>query len=182
MYADEEWRAAVLVLVDCAADPSVVLTRRALTLRSQPGQISFPGGMREAGESAVQTALREANEEIALDPAWVEIVGELEPARAGTRTLAIVPVLGRWDGVGEVMPSDSEVAEIYRVPLSVLADPARRFMALRDGVQIGPAFIVDGLVIWGFTARVLDWVVRDYGAEQPWDHSDWREVPAEFRR
>ncbi|MFC5281895.1 NUDIX hydrolase [Arcanobacterium canis] len=180
--SQDRLQAAVLVLVDRAADPSVVLTRRAFTLRSQPGQMSFPGGMRDAGESAEETALREAWEEISLDPTDVEICGRLAPAQAGNRLLDIVAVLAQWDGEGDITPSDSEVEGIYRIRLSTLARSENRFTATRDGVEVGPAFLVDGLVVWGFTARVLDNLLCKYGYDEPWNTHDVREVPGDFRR
>ncbi|MGV9189355.1 NUDIX hydrolase [Arcanobacterium canis] len=180
--SQDRLQAAVLVLIDRAADPSVVLTRRAFTLRSQPGQMSFPGGMRDAGESAEETALREAWEEISLDPASVEICGRLAPAQAGNRLLDIVAVLARWDGEGDIAPSDSEVEGIYRIRLSALARSENRFTAMRDGVEVGPAFFIDGLVIWGFTARVLDNLLREHGYDEQWDTDDVREVPSDFRQ
>ncbi|MDR3300026.1 MAG: CoA pyrophosphatase [Candidatus Accumulibacter sp.] len=138
--------------------PTVVLTRRAAHLRDHPGQISFPGGRVEAGDSSPeQTALREAMEEIGLAPRHVEIAGFLPEYRTGSG-YRITPVAGFLTPPFALHPDPSEVAEIFEVPLSFLLNPANHQRHSRErrgsarhffAIPYGPYFI------WGATAGII---------------------------
>ena len=115
--------AAVLVaLMDRPEGPSVLMTRRSDSLASHTGQIAFPGGRLDPGETAVDAALREANEEVGLDPSLVEVLGVGDPYETGTGFL-VTPVVGWLKGEPTLTPSPAEVAEIFEAPWSFLMNP-----------------------------------------------------------
>ncbi|MEZ0165448.1 CoA pyrophosphatase [Kineococcus sp. LSe6-4] len=165
--ADLHWRedrrlvqrftpAAVLVLLgDGPAGPEVLLTERAGTLRQHSGQVAFPGGRADPGDAdATATALREATEETGLDPAGVDVLGELPPLGLAHSGHRVTPVVAHWRERGPVGVVDpSEVARVQSVPLAELFAAERRVTG--PGGYTGPAFAVRGLLVWGFTAEVL---------------------------
>jgi 8-oxo-dGTP pyrophosphatase MutT (NUDIX family) len=171
---------AVLVLFGDGPDgPDVLLTQRSSRLRSHAGQIAFPGGAIDAGDSGpVGAALREAAEETGLDPEGVEVVGilpELFVARSGFR---VFPVLAWWWRPCPVEPANpAEVAAVARVPIAKLADPANRFTVRHPSGMAGPAFRVGDLLVWGFTAGILDRLLALSGLERPWDASRIEDLP-----
>jgi len=177
---------SVLLLFGPLADGSgedVVLTERAHTLRSQPGQVSFPGGKREPEDaSATAAALRETQEEVGIDPATVEVVADLPDIFLGPRGFVVTPVLGWWREPGGVDAIDpAEVHRAVRAPLSHLLDPASRFTVTHPSGYRGPGFEVDGLFVWGFTAGLLSAVLDFGGLTVPWDRSVERPLPDLFR-
>ncbi|WP_292051291.1 CoA pyrophosphatase [Brevundimonas sp. UBA5866] len=116
--------AAVLIAVmDRADGPTVLMTRRSDSLASHTGQIAFPGGRLDPGETAVEAALREAWEEVGLDPQLVEILGVGDGYETGTG-FAVTPVVGWLKGEPVLKPSPAEVAEVFEAPWSFLMDPA----------------------------------------------------------
>lgn len=173
-------RAAVLMLFgEGAHGPDLLITERAHTLRSHPGQLAFPGGREDPGDrDLVDTAFREAYEEVGLDPAGVTVVGELPRLWLPPSNSAVTTVVGWWHTPGPVgVVDEAEVATVLRVPLDHLLDPANRFMVRARGWK-GPAFEVgDGLVLWGFTAGIVSRLFEHVGWERPWDHSRVRERP-----
>jgi 8-oxo-dGTP pyrophosphatase MutT (NUDIX family) len=138
--------------------PDVLLIRRALSLRSHAGQPAFPGGAQDPTDGdLVTTALREANEETGLDPACVHVFGTLPPLYVPISDFAVTPVLGWWRQdcpVGVVDPA--EVASVHRVPIDALLDPAVRVLVRHPSGYIGPGFDLPDLLVWGFTAGLLD--------------------------
>jgi 8-oxo-dGTP pyrophosphatase MutT (NUDIX family) len=164
-----------------AADLDVLLQRRAATLSSHPGQVSFPGGRREPGDAdAVATALREAQEETGLDPAGVEVLATLDELPIAASNHLVTPVLGWWRSPSRVAAVDhAETVEVFRVPVGQLLDPSIRFTSTitRAGrTWKGPAFDVDGTIVWGFTAMVLDALFDATGWALPWDRGVERPV------
>ncbi len=138
--------------------PTVLLTRRTDHLVDHAGQVSFPGGRVETGDSdAVQAALREAEEEIGLSPSYVEVLGTLAPYRTITHFL-VTPVLALVRPGFTLQPDVFEVAEVFEVPLELIRDPARRQRRTRTvmGVEVGYwAYEFEGHLIWGATAAML---------------------------
>jgi 8-oxo-dGTP pyrophosphatase MutT (NUDIX family) len=150
-------KAAVLIAITDRAEPGLLLTVRREHLRTHAGQISFPGGRVEPGEEPVAAALREAHEEILLDPAAVELVGALDSYRTVTGYL-ITPVIGAVPCDLPLEPHEHEVAELFEAPLSFLLDPAnlRRQSALLQGRERHYYEIVwNGRRIWGATAAMI---------------------------
>ncbi|PKZ42205.1 NUDIX hydrolase [Kytococcus schroeteri] len=172
--------AAVLVLV---GPEGVVLTRRGSSLAHHAGQVSFPGGGVDAGETAEQAALREGTEEVCLDPASVQMVARLPRLPVAPSFRPVTPVVGWWERPHALsVGSELEVASIHVVPLGHLVDPARRFTARLPGVgRTTPGFDVDGLFVWGYTGWLLSTVLRLGGLDRPWDPRDVRDVPDGYR-
>ena len=136
----------------------VVLTRRAQTLRTHKGEVSFPGGRADPGETYLQTALREAFEEVAMDPESVEPLGELDHLTTVTRRAYIVPVVGLLPGRPDLTPNPGEVDQILHVALSELMDPeVFREEMWGSGETARPIYFFDlvGDTVWGATAALL---------------------------
>ena len=149
--------AAVLVAVTERSEPGVILTVRREHLRTHAGQVAFPGGRIDPGEDAVAAALREAQEEILLDPACVEVVGTIPPYRTVTSYL-VTPVIGVIPPDLPLEPHEHEVAEWFEVPLAFLLDPAnqQRQSALFQGRERHYYEIVwNERRIWGATAAMI---------------------------
>lgn len=170
---------AVLVLFgEGPAGPDLLFIERAATLRSHAGQPAFPGGAQDAADvSPVAAALREATEEVGLDPAGVEVLGSLPDLWLPPSRFVVTPVLAWWREPHEVGVVDAaEVAAVARVPLSELSDPANRICVTHPNGWVGPAFEVRGLLVWGFTAGLTDRLLALGGWERPWDRSRVREL------
>jgi 8-oxo-dGTP pyrophosphatase MutT (NUDIX family) len=144
----------------------VVLTRRSTDLRTHQGQVSFPGGRIDEGEDASAAALREAHEEVGLDPALVTTVGWLHPLLTMVSSSFILPVLGTLAERPHLTPNPGEVERIFDVSLADLADPAifheerwripgRVIAGSEDNSFPVWIFEVSGELVWGATARML---------------------------
>lgn len=152
-------RSAVLApLYEQDGEVHVVLTRRAWHMRSHTGEVSFPGGRQEPGETLWQTALREAHEETGLDPTAVEQVGELHHLATVTSRSSIVPFVGVLPGRPRLVPNPDEVDAILHVPLAELLEPDV-YRAERWGLpgldRPIHFFEIVGDTIWGATASML---------------------------
>ena len=162
--------AAVLIPVVARPDgATVLLTRRADTLASHAGQIAFPGGRLDPGEDAVTAALREADEEVALNPGAVEVLGLSDAYETGTGFL-VTPVVGWLKDAPQVTPSPDEVAEVFETPWDFLMDAAnhrRDFYDMEAGLRRWFWAMPWGeRYIWGVTAGILKGLhARLYGDE-----------------
>jgi 8-oxo-dGTP pyrophosphatase MutT (NUDIX family) len=149
--------AAVLIAVIDRPEPGIILTVRRPDMRTHPGQIAFPGGRLDPGESAVEAALREAEEETGLPPAKVRIAGCLDRYHTITG-YDVAPVLGLVPADIRLSPHESEVADLFEAPLAFLLNPAnhdRRTM-LFDGAERHYWEIMWGeRRIWGATAAMI---------------------------
>lgn len=157
----------------------IVLTERAHGLSHHPGQVSFPGGAREPGDTDITfTALREAQEEIGVDPDSVDVLATLPPLYLPVSEYAVTAVLGWWREPGPIGVADArEVERVVRARVSDVVDPANRFQVRHPGGWVGPAFDVDDALVWGFTAGLLSGVLDLAGISKDWDREDVRRLP-----
>jgi 8-oxo-dGTP pyrophosphatase MutT (NUDIX family) len=151
-------------------------------MRSHPGQVSFPGGGLEPEDTgAVDAALREAAEETGLDRDGVDVLGQLPSLFLPPSGYVVTPVLAQWRSPSVVAAVDrAEVARVVRAPLDEMLDPANRFVSRHPSGYLGPAFRVQGLYVWGFTAGLLSRLLALAGLERPWDRSREEDLPAEI--
>lgn len=164
--------ASVLMLLgEGAAGPDILLLRRADGLSSHPGQVSFPGGSQDHGDSGpVDAALREAIEEVGLDPAGVRPVAIYPRLFLPPSQFLVTPVLAHWERPSPIAPVDlGETAAVARVPLGYLADPANRINVQHPSGYVGPGFLVPDMLVWGFTAGLVAGLLALGGWEQSWD-------------
>ncbi|MDG1819188.1 MAG: CoA pyrophosphatase [Porticoccaceae bacterium] len=168
--------AAVLVaLINSGEIPEIILTQRAQHLSSHPGEVAFPGGMWDAEDAdLLQTALREAKEEIGLDPALVEVVATLPSASPKRRNLRVTPFVGLLENPPVLVGDPSEIGSIFTVPVSYFLDIER--YEYFDLIHRGESIRFPRLQycdnqnreyqIWGFTLRVItDMLNETLGAE-----------------
>ena len=159
--------------------PDVLLTQRADSLRSHPGQVSFPGGSLDPTDAGpAECAVREAVEETGLHADGVDVLGELPALYLPPSGFVVTPVLAYWRTSSPVAAVDQgEVARVVRVPLVELLDPANRVTTRHPSGFVGPAFTVRGLFVWGFTAGLLARVLALAGLEHPWDRERVVDLP-----
>lgn len=162
---------AVLILF--GDDRDLLLIQRASTMRSHAGQPAFPGGaVDDDDDDATAAALREAQEETGIDPTGVLVFGALPDLWVPVTNYVVTPVLGWWHSVSPVWAMDAaEVESVHRVPISELVDPANRCRVLHPSGFVGPAFAVQGLLVWGFTAGLISGLLDRLGWAEPWDES-----------
>lgn len=159
--------AAVLAAITERERPGILLIHRPSNMRAHPGQIALPGGKIDLGESPVDAALREANEELGIPPEAVRVVGESDLYRAGSG-YDITPVIGMIPPDLELQPNPSEVAQWFEAPLDFIMDPANH---KREPFEIAGRTVQTWRIdwqehrIWGVTATVLVNLSRRY---------DWR--------
>ena len=173
---------AVLVLFgDGPNGPDLLFIERAATLRSHAGQPAFPGGAQDdTDEGPVGAALREATEEVGLDPDGVDVLGTLPALWLPPSGFIVTPVVGWCRDPHDVGVVDrAEVAAVARVPIAELVDPANRLCITHPSGWIGPAFEVRDLLVWGFTAGLTDRLLALGGWERPWDQTRTRELDPE---
>lgn len=174
----ENARLASVLMLFCAPTPDddqahLLLTERSPGLKKHPGQISFPGGAQEEFDrDPTAAALREAQEEVGLDPGRVRVLGALPPAPVPISGFMVTPVIGMAGHTGPLRPQSGEVERVLPVRLETLIRPEnRRTTVLRrpGSVFRAPAFLVDGTLIWGFTGILVDRMINRLGWEEPWD-------------
>ena len=168
---------AVLVLF--SDDHDLLLIQRASTMRAHAGQPALPGGAVDPDDlDAAAAALREAREETGLDPAGVRVFGALPDLWVPVTNFVVTPVLGYWHRPVPVFAMDpAEVSSVHRVPLADLVAPANRCRVRHPSGYVGPAFTVQGLLVWGFTAGLVAGLLDRLGWALPWDQT--RVVPLE---
>jgi 8-oxo-dGTP pyrophosphatase MutT (NUDIX family) len=176
-------RGAVLMLFgEGPAGPDLLLTERAHHMRSHPGQVSFPGGSIDPGETAREAALREAREETGLDPAGVQVFAELPELWLPPSNFAVTPLLAWWREPSPVsVVSPDEVHAIYRVPLRELVEPTHRISVRHPSGWVGPAFLIGDdkdVILWGFTAGIIARLFDFLGWTEPADQEPpMRDLP-----
>jgi 8-oxo-dGTP pyrophosphatase MutT (NUDIX family) len=175
--------AAVLILIgDGPAGPEIMFVERAAGMRTHPGQIAFPGGAADLGDhDLADTALREAAEETGVDRTGIEVLGALPPAYVEVSGFDVTAVIAWWRQPSPVAVMDSrEAASIDIVPVAVLTDPVHRARVQHPSGYTGPAFEVNGHLIWGLTAHLLDGVLDLAGWQRPWDRRRVVPIPARY--
>jgi 8-oxo-dGTP pyrophosphatase MutT (NUDIX family) len=164
--------AAVLVpLYVDAGELWTVLTKRTETLPSHRGQIAFPGGGREIGEDAWGAALREAKEEVGIDPAKVLRLGELDEVESPA-SFRVIPCVGAVPFPYEASLNEAEIAEVFSVPLTAFANPRlveERAVSIDGRERMLRIYHVGNRQIWGLTARVLQNLLIRLGIESEGD-------------
>lgn len=172
-----EKQAAVLMLFsgsetsfDLPNDASVLLTHRSPTMRSHSGQIAFPGGRIDPEDTnAVDCAFREAWEETGLDRRTATPLAQLEEVHIRATGYPVYPILGHWHSPSPVaVVSPDEADEVFDAPVYDLIDPANRLMVGWRRWK-GPAFRINGYVIWGFTGGLLSAIIDQAGWAKDWD-------------
>lgn len=162
--------AAVLVAITDRPEPGLILTQRSAGLRKHAGQIAFPGGrVDEQDPNEIAGALREAQEEIGLLPGMVDIIGTSDRYHTFTG-FDIVPVLGVIPPDLPLFPQESEVAELFELPLSFVLNPAnrnRRTIEFQGSERQYYEIFWEGRRIWGITAAILANLSRRLGHDQP---------------
>ena len=157
-FPDARASAVLIALADGPDGANVLLTRRSLDLRTHRGEVSFPGGRIDAGETPAQAALREANEEVGLDPSTVVLFGELDHLSTVVSRSYIVPVVGRIPAVIPLVPASPEVERVLWLPLSELVRPDT-YRSERWGSsptdRLLHFFELDDETVWGATAHML---------------------------
>lgn len=162
-------------------DADLLLTVRASTLRHHAGQAAFPGGASDPEDDGpVGTALREAREETGIDVTRLYPLATMERTFIAPSRFHVVPVLAYSPDPGPVtVINEAETAIVARVPVRAFVNPANRLTVYRSAFGrrwAGPAFLLNQMLVWGFTGQVISAVLDVAGWTQPWDTSDIREL------
>jgi 8-oxo-dGTP pyrophosphatase MutT (NUDIX family) len=162
-------------------DADLLVTVRASTLRHHAGQAAFPGGAADPGdEGPIRTALREANEETGIDIGRLAPLATLEKMFIPPSGFHVVPVLAYSPDPGPVAVVDeSETAVVARVPVRAFINPENRLMVYRrENTRrlAGPAFLLNEMLVWGFTGQVISAILDVAGWAKPWNTDDVREL------
>jgi 8-oxo-dGTP pyrophosphatase MutT (NUDIX family) len=163
------------------ADADLLVTVRASTLRHHAGQAAFPGGATDPGDRGpVHTALREATEETGIDATRLQPLTTLERMFIPPSGFHVVPVLAYSPDPGPVSVVDAgETALVARVPVRAFVNPENRIMVYRKENtrrSAGPAFLLNQMLVWGFTGQVISAMLEVAGWARPWDTDDVREL------
>jgi CoA pyrophosphatase len=162
---------------DGAPDPgpdgaAVLLVQRSDRLRAHPAEVTFPGGSLADGEGPRAAAVREAGEEAGLPAGGLRLVGTLPVLRLAWTGYLVTPVLAHWPGPApELVPDGAEIVRASWVPLASLAEPAGRFQVRYPTGYVGPAFLVAGMLVWGFTGSLIGWLLRLAGRDRGFDQT-----------
>ena len=171
---DESTRKGAVLILFSGQDqaPEVLITLRSSQMRSHAGQPSFPGGAIDlTDKDVISAALRESEEEVGLRSESVEVIGLLPELWLPPSNFHITPVVAWWRQPHEIYPqSHEEVVRAENISLLELADPANRANVRHKSGYIGPAFNVAEMLIWGFTAGIIDRILHHSGYEREWDH------------
>jgi 8-oxo-dGTP pyrophosphatase MutT (NUDIX family) len=163
--------AAVLAPVLLDPEPAIVFTVRSAALSRHAGEISFPGGLQEPGESLAETALREAREEIGLDPSTFRMLGALPAVHTFVSGILVVPFVGTLDRSPAFVVNEQEIDEVLTLEVERLVAVEREvsFDDRPDGrVWRGFAYVLDGHTVWGATGTMLHSLLEMLRKEVSW--------------
>ncbi|MGZ8629538.1 MAG: NUDIX hydrolase [Actinomycetota bacterium] len=162
--------AAVLAPIVLEPEPSVVFTVRAAALSRHAGEISFPGGLQDPGETLAETALREAHEEIGLDPSLPRLLGALPPVHTFVSGILVVPFVGTLDLAPAFRVNTAEIDEVLVFGVERLASAERTVTYDRPdgGAWRGFAYELDGHTVWGATGWMLHTLLETIRRETTW--------------
>ncbi|MBI3965277.1 MAG: CoA pyrophosphatase [Chloroflexi bacterium] len=167
----EAREAAVLMLLQSIdGEPNVLFTKRTVGLKEHSGEMCFPGGSVETGETLLETALREVEEELGIRERDVAVVAALDPVNTYTTNFNVTCFVGRLWPTADFVPEPKEVAEVVYVPLSFLLDPESLRVEVYDtpqGEREVYFFNYGEHEIWGATARMLKQFLDRYDAADP---------------
>lgn len=174
--------AVLMLFAEGSSGGEILLTERSHTMRSHPGQVSFPGGSLDPGETPVQAALREAEEEVGLAPSAVEVFGALPQLWLPPSNFAVTPVLGWWARPSSVrVTSPAEVHAIHHVPIAELLEPEHRVTVRHPRGYTSPGFLIGpdkDVILWGFTGGIIARLFDFLGWSRPWDATRVRDLPS----
>lgn len=164
-------------------DLDILLQRRSSDMRYHPGQIAFPGGGIDPGETPEVAAVREAHEETGIDPDAVEVLGTLPEVPLPVSNNLVTPVVGWWSRPSEIAAVDhTEAVEVFRVPVAEMLNPNARYKGVythSEGSFYSDAFKLSsrfgGRIVWGFTGILLSTLYKQLGWEETWSES--KEIP-----
>jgi 8-oxo-dGTP pyrophosphatase MutT (NUDIX family) len=172
---------AVLVLLgeDRPGEPDLLLLQRAATMRNHAGQPAFPGGAADPADPGLAaTALREAAEEVGLDPSSATVLALLPELWIPVSSFRVTPVLAWWHAPHPVHTRQpAEVARVERLPIADLVDPDNRLRVRHPSGWVSPAFRVRDMLVWGFTAGVISALLDMAGWSRPWAPGRLEELP-----
>ncbi len=157
-FPDARVSAVLIALADGPEGAEVLLTRRSMQMRNHRGEISFPGGRLDAGETPLETALREAHEEVGLDPAAPQVVGELAHLNTIVSKSYIVPIVSVLDDRPELEPLTFEADRVFWTPIAELTRPGTYHMERWGSPPLDRPlhfFELDDETVWGATAHML---------------------------
>lgn len=179
-----ERSAAVLALFTEDDDPAMTFITRAATLRRHAGQIALPGGaVDDTDRDLPHTALREANEEIGLEPELVTVLGQLPALWVPASRYDVTTVVGSWPGQGRLSVMDPrEVDAVHHYRVSELTAPQNRVMGRHPSGFKGPSFLLGEQFVWGLTGYLVDWILDLAGWGTEWERERVVDVPERFLR
>lgn len=162
--------AAVLAPLVETPEPSLIFTVRSDALSRHAGEVSFPGGLVDEGESPADAARREAFEEIGLDPTLPRLVGALPPVHTYVSAILVIPFVGLLHLPPDLFPAEAEIKEVVRVPLAQLASQEEPMELPRaDGSKWhGWSYPLEGHTVWGATGLMVHSFLEVLRAEAPW--------------
>jgi 8-oxo-dGTP pyrophosphatase MutT (NUDIX family) len=162
--------AAVLAPIVLDAGPSLIFTVRAEGLSRHAGEISFPGGLQDPGETLMHTAVREAGEELGLTPASFEVLGSLSPIHTSVSGILVVPFVALLPTTPQLRPNEAEIEEVLMLPVERLAEVEAvvEYERPGGGTWRGYAYEVDGHTVWGATGWILHTLLDTIRSQTAW--------------
>lgn len=162
--------AAVLAPLIEEPEAALIFTVRSSDLSRHAGEISFPGGLQDPGETLSQTALREAFEEIGLEPEATDVVGALPPVHTTVSGILVVPFVGMLESLPAFVVSEGEIEEVLTFTVARLAEVERAVEVAREPGRVwhGFAYELDGYMIWGATGWMLHALLEVIRKEASW--------------